>query len=86
MDYTEKQLKAINTIDENIQIMTIIRESELTGPLPQNINLALEKYEACLVDHCYFDFTMIQSKPLQHLENNNQLKRSCKKITIFNCR
>lgn len=58
-----------------IQIMTIIRESTLTSPLPENIQSALDKYERCLINNSYFDFTMIQSKLLQHLKTNEQFKQ-----------
>lgn len=57
-----------------IDMMSIIRESELTGPLPPNLQAALKKYETCLLDKCYFDYTMIQTKLLEHLTTNHPFR------------
>lgn len=59
-----------------IQMMTIIRESELALPLPNEIKLALEKYERLLIQNCYFDFTMIQTKLLEQLNSDKNFERS----------
>ena len=53
-----------------INMMTIIRESELAAPLPPEIKTALNKYESCLTKSCYFDYTMIQTKLFDHLKSN----------------
>lgn len=65
-----------------IQIMNIIRESELEKVLPPNIALAKEKYEKVLKTNSYFDFTMIMTEALERLNTgtplfnkiNNELK------------
>jgi len=59
-----------------IQVMTIIRESELAEPLPQEVQTALEKYETCLLERCYFDYTMIQTKLLEHLKNDETFEKA----------
>ncbi len=59
-----------------IEMMGIVRESELTGPLPPELQTALEKYESCLLDNCYFDYTMIQTKLFEHLQSSQQFKES----------
>lgn len=76
--FIDRNFNRIGMTDLNMQIyrdtghfllmMSIIRESELTGPLPDKIKSALEKYEDCLIENCYFDYTMIQTKLLEHLE------------------
>jgi len=58
-----------------IQAMGIIRESELAIPLPDNIQSALNKYESCLLEKCYFDYTMIQTKLLQHLNSHKKFEK-----------
>ncbi|MFC1556975.1 ATP-dependent helicase [candidate division KSB1 bacterium] len=61
-----------------LQMMTIIRESELTAPLSADIQTALEKYESCLIEKCYFDYTMIQTKLLEHLNQSDDFEKSLK--------
>jgi DNA helicase II / ATP-dependent DNA helicase PcrA len=56
-----------------IQIMNIIRESELLAKLPSDIENALDKYETILKQNCYFDFTMIMTEALKHLIPGNPL-------------
>jgi DNA helicase II / ATP-dependent DNA helicase PcrA len=62
-----------------IQLMGILRESELTTPkneIPEEIRTALLNYENTLTEASYFDFTMIMSKTYQSfLENENFTKK-----------
>lgn len=57
-----------------VQLMTIVRESELSQGLPQDISTALDKYENCLLDNCYFDFTMIQTKLIENFKADVDFK------------
>jgi len=59
-----------------IQMMSIIRESELTGSLPPELTTALAKYEAKLIERCYFDYTMIQSRLLKHLDDDSDFEEA----------
>ena len=64
-----------------IQLLSIIRESELTRPeslVPQDIQLAIRKYESTLNDSCFFDFTMIMSKVYQNFINNKEFNEKIK--------
>lgn len=63
-----------------IQIMSIIRESELNSnyEISANLKTALEKYETCLFEHCYFDFTMIMTRALKHFEDNELFRKKLK--------
>ena len=69
-----------------IQVMNIIRESKLTGPLPANIREAKEKYEATLQNNCYFDFTMIMTEAIERLNDKkelyNKIKRDLKYLIV----
>jgi DNA helicase II / ATP-dependent DNA helicase PcrA len=56
-----------------IQLMNIIRESDTTGPLPDHIQAAKEKYESCLKSTYYFDFTMIMTETVAKLEEKEEL-------------
>lgn len=49
------------------RIMDIIRESELTSPLPQNLQAAKQNYENTLHEKYYFDFSMIIDEALKCL-------------------
>jgi DNA helicase-2/ATP-dependent DNA helicase PcrA len=56
------------------QLMTIVRESELTTPsdeIPEDIQNAVTSYEQTLINAAYFDFTMIMTKALDHLRKDN---------------
>ena len=60
------------------QLMTIVRESELTAPLeeiPENISEALKKFEATLNSSAFFDFTMIMTKVHDHLNEDSQFRK-----------
>jgi DNA helicase-2/ATP-dependent DNA helicase PcrA len=61
-----------------IQMMNIIRESELAGPLPSHIQAAKEKYESCLKSSCYFDFTMIMTETVDKLLERRDLYNKVK--------
>ncbi len=69
-----------------IQVMNIIRESELAGPLPNHIQAAKEKYENCLKSSCYFDFTMIMTeavdKLLERRDLYNKIKTDLKYLIV----
>lgn len=69
-----------------IQVMNIIRESELAGPLPNHIQAAKEKYESCLKNNCYFDFTMIMTetvdKLLERQDLYNKIKADLKYLVV----
>lgn len=54
-----------------VRIMDIIRESELNSPLPNNLNIAKEKYEGLLHEKNYFDFSMIIDVALNCLNDPN---------------
>lgn len=62
-----------------IQLMNIIRESDLTGPLPSHISAAKEKYESFLKNNCYFDFTMIMTETIAKLDQQKDLYNKIKK-------
>ena len=61
-----------------ISLMTIIRESDIEDgtDIPLEIQSALKKYEKCLTDYCYFDFTMIMTQALAHLKNNTDFRQN----------
>lgn len=63
-----------------ISMMTMLRESELNYnyKMPKNLQEALNKYEKCLFDHSYFDFTMIMTKCLEHIKDNKEFKKKLK--------
>ena len=56
-----------------IQLMNIIRESEINGELTMNIKIAKSKYEKLLKDNCYFDFTMIMTEAYEKLLEKGEL-------------
>ena len=70
------QMKIFTDTGRFIQIMNIIRESELNEELPNNIQIAKEKYEQVLKDNSYFDFTMIMTETLKRLGQGNPLYHS----------
>jgi DNA helicase-2/ATP-dependent DNA helicase PcrA len=51
-------------------LMSLVRESEVTADLPDAIKQALEKYESALKDSCWFDFTMILSEVAWRLQED----------------
>lgn len=63
--------------DRFISAMSIIRESEITEgrQVPVEVAIALEKYDNCLLDHCYFDFTMIMTRALEHLKTDINFRK-----------
>lgn len=61
-----------------IQLMNIIRESDLDGPIPNHILEAKNKYEAMLKSNCYFDFTMIMTETIEKLLEKNELYNKIK--------
>jgi len=61
-----------------IQLMNIVRESEIQGKLPENIKSALEKYESTLKRNCYFDFTMIMDEAVKRFDEKKELYNKIK--------
>ena len=61
-----------------IQLMNIVRESEIQGKLPDNIKSALEKYESTLKKNCYFDFTMIMDEAVKRFDEKKELYNKIK--------
>jgi DNA helicase-2/ATP-dependent DNA helicase PcrA len=60
-----------------VSLMSIVRESELTAPteeIPEDITTALQCYEQTLKDAAYFDFTMIMTKALDHLKEDEAFR------------
>ncbi|MCB1144388.1 MAG: ATP-dependent helicase [Leptospiraceae bacterium] len=66
--------------DHFISLMNIIRESELepNRPLEEKYLNALRSYTSTFEKHCYFDFTMIMEKALQHLKTDEGLRNKIK--------
>jgi DNA helicase-2/ATP-dependent DNA helicase PcrA len=62
-----------------IQLMNVIRESELNGPIPTHIQTAKGKFEGLLKDNCYFDFTMIMTEAIDKLREKKELFNKIKK-------
>ncbi len=62
-----------------IQLMTILRESEIDkAQVPERIKNAQSKYEALLHKSCFFDFTMVLSELLNQLAINPELNAKLK--------
>ena len=66
--------------DRFISALSIVRESKLAEgyQIPSDLKSALVKYESCLMDHCYFDFTMIMTRALEHLQNDSLFRERIK--------
>lgn len=61
-----------------IQLMNIVRESQLVQDLPDHIADALEKYTKTLEKNRYFDFTMIMQKAVERLAAKGELYSNIK--------
>lgn len=63
-----------------IQLMGVVRESEFEESAipPQEILDALRKYEQTLLAHCYLDFTMIMTKVVEFMENDERFRNKFK--------
>jgi len=60
-----------------VSIMTVLRESELSDkPIPENLQIALKKYETTLIKNAFFDFTMIMTHTLKYIKQESNLKQS----------
>jgi len=70
---TSVNMKIFTDTGKFIQLMNIIRESEIHGDLPENIKTALEKYESTLKKNCYFDFTMIMDEAVKRFVEKKSL-------------
>ncbi len=66
-----------------IQLMNIIRESEINGELTKNIKIAKSKYEKLLKDNCYFDFTMIMTEAYEKLLEKGELYKKINRDLKF---
>jgi DNA helicase II / ATP-dependent DNA helicase PcrA len=60
------------------KLIDIIRESELTQELPNNIEFAKSQYEETLKNKHYFDFSMCMDKALECLDTNENLRNQIK--------
>lgn len=56
------------------RMMDILRESELSRPLPANVERAKSMYEKALLDRHHFDFSMCMDKALECLDHNPNLR------------
>lgn len=72
---TDLDMQAFKDTRYFIDLMNILRESELTGEIPEKYNTALRKYEEVFARHCYFDFTMIMEKAIRHLTEDSALRK-----------
>jgi DNA helicase II / ATP-dependent DNA helicase PcrA len=61
-----------------IQLMNIVRESNLEKPLPKSIDAALKKYISTLDKNRYFDFTMIMLKAVECFDKKGELYSNIK--------
>ncbi|BFP42469.1 hypothetical protein FGF1_33140 [Flavobacteriaceae bacterium GF1] len=80
-------MKIFTDTERFIQLMNIIRESDLTEPLPEHIEEAKSKYETLLRENSYFDFTMIMQEALDRLkveesDLQTQLQRDLKFLIV----
>ncbi|MFA0964547.1 ATP-dependent DNA helicase [Roseivirga sp. BDSF3-8] len=80
-------MKIFTDTERFIQLMNIIRESDLTESLPPDIQEAKIQYETLLRDNSYFDFTMIMQEALERLrvdgsDLQTQLKRDLKFLIV----
>jgi DNA helicase-2/ATP-dependent DNA helicase PcrA len=68
------------------RLLDIIRESELTTSLPQNIRQAKRLFEETLLNKHYFDFSMCMDKAFECLESNeeliNQIQKTLKYLIV----
>lgn len=73
----ELEMQRYKDTDYFIALMSIIRESEIANSagLPGRLKQSLKLYEAQLSDSCYFDFTMIMSRTLQHLADDPDFRK-----------
>src|SRR5690606_19304472 len=60
-----------------IQLMGVVRESEFedSANIPAEILTAQQKYEATLLRHFYLDFTMIMTKVIEHLDQDEVFRK-----------
>lgn len=75
---TDTSMKLFIDTRKFIQLMNIIRESEINGKLPQNIEAALEKYKKTLQKNYYFDFTMIMDEAVKRFDEKKDLYNKIK--------
>lgn len=71
-------MKIFTDTGKFIQLMNIIRESEINGILPDSIKTALTKYENTLKSNCYFDFTMIMDEAVKRFDEKKELYKKIK--------
>jgi len=87
IDNQNMKMKIFTDTERFIQLMNVIRESDLQKVLPANIDKAKNKYERLLHENSYFDFTMIMQQALERLKANqsdlkNQLKKNLKFLIV----
>lgn len=70
---SDVSMKIFTDTGKFIQLMNIVRESEINGTLPDNIKTALAKYESTLKSNCYFDFTMIMDEAVKRFDEKKEL-------------
>jgi DNA helicase II / ATP-dependent DNA helicase PcrA len=73
-------MQAFVDTDKFIQIMNMIRESEIdTDELPENLKEALLMYGETFEKYRYLDFTMIMMKAIDAIENDEKLRETISK-------
>lgn len=84
LDNPSVGMKIFTDTERFIQLMNIVRESELNTILPPDIQEAKDKFEGLLKEKCYFDFTMIMQEALKRLlEEGSDLQTELKKKLRF---
>lgn len=84
----ELDMERYKDTDHFIALMSIIRESEFadSSKIPNSLRVALQKYEDCLSKHCFFDFTMIMTRALNHINYDNLFREKLgSKIKYLTC-
>lgn len=66
-----------------ISLMNSIRELNLYEKAPSNLLSALDEYKKKLIEHKYFDFTMIMEEVLSNLDSNINFRKHIKDTVKF---
>lgn len=75
---TSKPMQRFKETKIFLNIMDLIREQDLKSITPEYILSSLQKYEKSLTDKKYFDFTMLLTKTLEALNEENELTKKIK--------
>ncbi|WP_027087429.1 ATP-dependent helicase [Cohnella panacarvi] len=79
----ESSLERFIDTDLYIEVVNTIRESDVLElqnyTVPANVRSAVEKYERCLDENSFFDYTSIMLKAIKLLQNNNHIRNKIKK-------